>query len=159
MTSQWISDGLWSFRLEASARILFSYGFLYHSIDIRFAILVLDIDVLFFMGSLPRTAKVFILGLISDRNTVELNVNSPLHKSPFFFGGRSIKTCKHLIMSSSDWTFPDNHNNGNVMPPPRIIYSKISFKYQDLEMLDSSKKYQVSRGRYAIQKIKKLMSR
>jgi len=63
----------------------FSYGFLYHSIDIRFAILVLDIGILFFMGSLPPTAKVFILGLISDRSTVELNVNSPLHKNPFFW--------------------------------------------------------------------------
>lgn len=57
----------------------FSYGFLYHSIDIRFAIRVLDIDVLFFMGSLPRPEKVFILGLISDRSTMELNANSPLH--------------------------------------------------------------------------------
>jgi len=65
-------------------------------------------------------------------------------------------------MSSSDWTVPDNHNNGNVImwqkhvPPPGIIFSTISFKYQDLETLASSTKYQVSRGRYAIQKIKNL---
>jgi hypothetical protein len=37
-----------------------------------------------------------------------------------------------------------------------IISVTINFKYQYLEMLASSKKYQISRGRYTIQKIKKL---
>jgi len=74
----------------------FSYSFLYHSIDIRFAILVLDIDVLFFMGSLTHPAKVFILGLISDRSTVELNATVHYTKA-FSFGGRSIKICNHTL--------------------------------------------------------------
>jgi hypothetical protein len=43
--------------------------------------------------------------------------------------------------------------------PPGIISVTISFKYQYLEMLASSKKYQISRGRYTIQKIKKLKSK
>ena len=42
---------------------------------------------------------------------------------------------------------------------PGIISVTISFKYRDLEMPASSKKYQVSRGRYGIQKIQKLKSK
>jgi len=65
-------------------------------------------------------------------------------------------------MSSSEWTVPDNRDNGNVIMwqkhvPAGIISATICFEYQDLEMLASSKKYQVSRGRYGIQKIKKLV--
>jgi len=66
-------------------KFYFSYGLLYHSIDICFSIRVLDIGVLFFKGSLPRLEKVLILELISYRSTMELNANSPLNKSLFFY--------------------------------------------------------------------------
>jgi len=62
----------------------FSYGLLCHSIDIHFAILVLDKGVLFFKVSLPRPEKDLIFELISYRSTMELNANSPLNKRLFF---------------------------------------------------------------------------
>jgi len=74
----------------------FSYGLLYSSFDICFAIRVLDIGVHFFKGSLPRPAKLLIFELISYRSTMELNVNSPLNKA-FSFAGRNIKICIHTL--------------------------------------------------------------
>ena len=62
----------------------FSYGLLYHSIDICFAIRVVDTGVLFFKGSLPHPEKVLILELISYRSTMEINANIPLNKGLFF---------------------------------------------------------------------------
>ena len=59
----------------------FSYGLLFHSIDICFSIRVLDIGVLFFKGSLPRPDKVLILELISYRSNMKINANSPLKKT------------------------------------------------------------------------------
>ena len=68
---------------ERQQEFYFSYGLLYPSIDICFAIRVLDMGVLFFKSSLPRPAKVLIFELISYRSTMELNANSTLNKKPF----------------------------------------------------------------------------
>ena len=95
--------------------LYFSYGLLHHSIDICFSIRFLDIGVLFFKGSLPRPEKVLILELISYRSTMELNANSPLNKSLFFCWTKYKNLYPHLIMSSSEWTVPDNRNNNNVI--------------------------------------------
>ena len=66
-------------------------------------------------------------------------------------------------MSSSEWTVPDNRNNdnnyGTETRAPGIISLTLSFKYQDLQMLAICKMYQVSLGRYGIQKIKTLKSK
>ena len=71
--------------LKRQQEFHFSYGLLYPSIDICFAIRVLDIGVLFFKGSLPRNAKVLIFELISYRSAMELNANSSLNKSFLFW--------------------------------------------------------------------------
>jgi len=57
---------------KCQQELYFSYGLLYHSNDICFAIRVLEIGVLFFKYSLPLPEKVLILELIFYRSNMNL---------------------------------------------------------------------------------------